>query len=171
MNNVFITGTGVWTPQAVITNDELVASFNDYVQLENSRNAEAIAAGAATPLQPSSSEFIEKASGIRQRHVIDKSGILDPHRMCPDIPSRPNEQISLMAEMAVAAAKDALHGKHYVTVMAEDGLPAALKAVFAALIFAIGVFGVVLMLWGYIGAGRGQSESPESEAPAANASR
>ncbi len=108
MNNVFITGTGVWTPQAVITNDELVASFNDYVQLENSRNAEAIAAGAATPLQPSSSEFIEKASGIRQRHVIDKSGILDPRRMCPDIPSRPNEQISLMAEMAVAAAKDAL---------------------------------------------------------------
>jgi len=70
-----------------------------------------------------------------------------------------------------AAAKAALHGKHYVTVMAEDGLPAALKAVFAALIFAIGVFGVVLMLWGYIGAGRGQSESTESEAPAANTSR
>jgi hypothetical protein len=70
-----------------------------------------------------------------------------------------------------AAAKAALHGKHYVTIMAEDGLPAALKAAFAVVIFAIGVFGVFLMLWGYIGAGRGQRESPESEAPAANASR
>lgn len=70
-----------------------------------------------------------------------------------------------------AAAKAALHGKHYVTIMAEDGLPAVLKAAFAVVIFAIGVFGVFLMLWGYIGAGRGQSESPESEAPADNSSR
>jgi beta-ketodecanoyl-[acyl-carrier-protein] synthase len=108
MNKVFITGTGVWTPPNIITNDELVASFNEYVRRTNERNAADIAAGAVVALAPSSSEFIEKASGIKQRYVIDKAGILDPDRMCPNIPSRPNEQISLMAEMATAAAKDAL---------------------------------------------------------------
>ena len=39
MNNVAITGTGVFTPSEVITNDELVASFNAYVDLYNAENA------------------------------------------------------------------------------------------------------------------------------------
>ena len=105
---VFITGTGVWTPPNIITNEELVASFNEYVSRFNSRHAEAIARGETAALQPSSVEFIEKASGIKQRYVIDKAGVLDPDRMCPAIPERSNDEISLQAEIAVAAAQKAL---------------------------------------------------------------
>jgi len=56
----------------------------------------------------SSVEFIEKASGIRQRYVIDKTGVLDPARMKPRFEPRPDEQLSLMAEIAVHAAKKAM---------------------------------------------------------------
>jgi len=56
----------------------------------------------------SSVEFIEKASGIRQRYVIDKVGVLDPTRMKPHFEPRPDDQISLMAEIAVEAAKQAM---------------------------------------------------------------
>jgi beta-ketodecanoyl-[acyl-carrier-protein] synthase len=103
-----ITGTGLYTPQQTISNDELVTAFNEFVALWNSENAAAIAAGEVEPLQPSSAEFVEKASGIKSRYVIDKAGILDPARMAPDIPPRRDDQISILAEMAVAAAKDAM---------------------------------------------------------------
>ena len=56
----------------------------------------------------SSVGFIEKASGIKSRFVMDKAGILDPKRMAPRIPERPNEEISILAEMAVAAAREAM---------------------------------------------------------------
>jgi beta-ketodecanoyl-[acyl-carrier-protein] synthase len=105
---VFITGTGVWTPPDTITNAELVDSFNRYVALENARNAAEIAAGRREALQPSSVEFIEKASGVKQRYVLDKEGVLDPERMCPNIPERPDDSLSLMAEMGVTAAREAL---------------------------------------------------------------
>ena len=39
----------------------------------------------------SSVEFIEKASGIKQRYVIDKAGVLDPTRMRPHFEPRPND--------------------------------------------------------------------------------
>jgi beta-ketodecanoyl-[acyl-carrier-protein] synthase len=39
---------------------------------------------------------------------MDKTGVLDPEIMCPRIPERPNDQISVLAEMAVAAARDAM---------------------------------------------------------------
>jgi beta-ketodecanoyl-[acyl-carrier-protein] synthase len=39
---------------------------------------------------------------------MEKQGILDPDIMCPRIPERPNEQISILAEMGVAAAREAL---------------------------------------------------------------
>ena len=105
---VFITGTGVWTPEHIISNEELVASFNEYVRRFNERNAAAIGRGEVTALQPSSVEFIEKASGIRRRFVIEKQGILDPERMCPNIPERSNDELSLQAEIAVKAARQAL---------------------------------------------------------------
>jgi beta-ketodecanoyl-[acyl-carrier-protein] synthase len=85
-----------------------VASYNEYVRRSNERNAAAIARGEIAALPESSSEFIEKASGIKQRYVVEKTGVLDPDRMYPAIPPRPNEQISLMAEMAVSAAREAL---------------------------------------------------------------
>jgi beta-ketodecanoyl-[acyl-carrier-protein] synthase len=59
-------------------------------------------------LLPSSVDFIEKASGIRSRYVVEKSGILDPNVMRPRIPERPNEDVSILAEIAVKAAEQAL---------------------------------------------------------------
>ena len=108
MNKTYITGTGVWTPPNVITNEELVASFNEYVRRFNEKHSSAIAAGEIVALQPSSVEFIEKGSGIKQRYVVEKAGVLDPDRMYPNIPARPNGEISIMAEIAVNAAKLAL---------------------------------------------------------------
>jgi beta-ketodecanoyl-[acyl-carrier-protein] synthase len=108
MHDTVISGTGLYTPGESISNDELVTAFNAYVELYNTEHAEAIAAGDLAPLQPSSAEFIEKASGIKARYVMNKSGILDPERMTPDIPERPNEEQSVMCEMAVAAAAEAM---------------------------------------------------------------
>ncbi len=108
MKTVVISGTGLYQPPHVITNAELVASFNAYADLQNQRHAGAIAAGERAPIVHSSVEFIEKASGIQQRYVIDKAGVLDPTRMKPHFEPRPDEQISLMAEIAVDAAKKAM---------------------------------------------------------------
>ena len=108
MRHVVISGHGVFTPPESISNDELVAAFNAYVELYNAENAAAIAAGEVEAKAPSSSEFIVAASGIESRYVMEKSGILDPTRMCPRYEARPDEAPSLMAEMAVAAAQDAL---------------------------------------------------------------
>ena len=103
-----ITGTGLYTPPASITNQELVAAFNRYVDLFNERHGTEIANGEFEALQPSSVEFIEKASGIRSRHVMDKDGILDPERMCPRLPDRSNDEFSIQCDMSVAAAREAL---------------------------------------------------------------
>ena len=103
-----IAATGIYVPPNSISNAELVGAFNAYVERFNADNATAIAAGQIAPLLPSSVEFIEKASGIKSRYVMDKQGILDPAIMRPIIAERPNEQISILAEMAVAAAEDAL---------------------------------------------------------------
>ena len=59
-----ISGTGVFTPSEVITNDELVVAFNAYADRMNAENAQAIAAGEMTAMEHSSSEFIFKASGV-----------------------------------------------------------------------------------------------------------
>ena len=103
-----ITGTGVFTPDNVITNAELVTAFNAYVDLFNAENAEAISAGAVAAKEYSSEEFIVKASGIEQRHVIDKTGVLDPSVMHPLLRQREDDEPSLMAEMGVDAAAKAL---------------------------------------------------------------
>lgn len=105
---VYVTGTGLYTPPYSISNEELVESFNQYVDIHNAENAEAIAAGTEAPLQHSSAEFIEKASGIKARYVTNKEGVLDPRRMTPTVPDRDNDEPSVMCEMAVAASKDAL---------------------------------------------------------------
>src|SRR5690606_23275223 len=108
MTAVVISGTGLFHPEHVITNEELVESFNAYVDQENARNAEAIAAGERTALAHSSVEFIKKASGIERRYVLEKSGILDPQRMYPRFKERTDDELSMMAEIAVAAACQAL---------------------------------------------------------------
>jgi beta-ketodecanoyl-[acyl-carrier-protein] synthase len=97
-----ITGHGVWHPDNILNNDELVACFNEFARRHNEANPD------KTPIKASSSEFIVKASGIVNRYVHDKTGLLDPERMCPNIPDRPEDQISVQAEYSVNAAKRAL---------------------------------------------------------------
>ncbi|WP_040260933.1 beta-ketoacyl-ACP synthase III [Pseudomonas massiliensis] len=108
MYNVVISGTGLFTPPYSISNEELVESFNTWVQQENAAHAEAIARGEREPLPESNAAFIEKASGIKSRYVMDKAGILDPLRMVPRLPERSNDEPSILCEMAVAAARQAL---------------------------------------------------------------
>ncbi|MDD5334003.1 MAG: beta-ketoacyl-ACP synthase III [Rhodoferax sp.] len=108
MHRVAISSTGIYIPPEVITNEELVAAFNRFAEQENSTHAAAIAAGTHQAIPLSSVEFIEKASGIKRRYVMEKSGILDPQRMRPRLKARPDNEISLMAEIGVAAARDAL---------------------------------------------------------------
>jgi beta-ketodecanoyl-[acyl-carrier-protein] synthase len=108
MKRVAITGSGLHTPPESISNDELVASYNGYVERYNAEHATAIAAGAISALMPSSSEFIVKASGIQSRHVLDKSGVLDVGRMRPSLRRRSDDEPSLMCEMGLAAAGEAL---------------------------------------------------------------
>ncbi len=103
-----ISSTGLFTPEDIITNEELVASFNAYVDRFNAENAAAIETGKVEPLQPSSVEFIEKASGIESRHVMAKEPVLDPAIMAPRWEERGDEELSILAEIGVKAARDAL---------------------------------------------------------------
>lgn len=108
MTDVVISATGLHTPPHTITNAELVEAFNAYVERYNAEHADAIAAGATQPLAPSSVEFIEKASGIKSRHVVSKEGVLDPAVMHPLMAERPNQELSVLAEIGVLAAREAL---------------------------------------------------------------
>ncbi len=104
-----ITGTGLFIPPYSISNEELVESFNHYVENYNQEHAEEIKNENIPALQPSSAEFIEKVSGIKSRYVMEKDGILNTDIMAPVIPYRQlGEELSVMAEMGAAALKDAL---------------------------------------------------------------
>lgn len=102
-----ISSTGLFTPSESISNEELVASFNAYVAKFNADNAAAIEAGEVEALSPSSVEFIEKASGIKARHVMAKEPILDIDVMAPRWPERGNDQVSILAEIGIKAALQA----------------------------------------------------------------
>jgi len=108
VHNVVISGTGLYTPAQSISNEELVASFNTWSQQFNQDNAAAIERGEIEAAPLSDAAFIEKASGIKSRFVMDKAGILDPQRMKPRLPERSNDEPSVLCEMAVAAARQAL---------------------------------------------------------------
>ena len=103
-----ISATGLWTPEQSISNQELVDSYNAYADKWNSEKAAQIEAGTAEALSHSSAEFIQKASGIKSRYVLSKDPILDPNIMAPRIPARPNDHISVLAEMAAKAGQKAL---------------------------------------------------------------
>ncbi|MGO4381073.1 beta-ketoacyl-ACP synthase III [Pseudoduganella sp. RAF53_2] len=108
MKQAVISGTGLFTPPYSVSNAELVECFNAYVEQFNADNADAIAAGTVTALEPSSEAFIEKASGIKARYVMEKEGVIDPKRMVPRIPERGDDELSLQAEICVKAAQQAL---------------------------------------------------------------
>lgn len=100
--NVVISGTGIYTPKESISNEELVNSFNTYVDLYNQKNPD------KEPLPYSSAEFILKASGIERRYTVNKAGILDIERMRPCIHERPDDAYSLQCEMSIESAKEAM---------------------------------------------------------------
>lgn len=108
MVKVVISGSGLWKPEESITNEELVDSYNRYATRFNQLNADQIACGNLLELPLSSADFIEKASGIKQRYAYRKEGILDIDRMRPRIPVRQDDQLSHQGEIAVLAARQAL---------------------------------------------------------------
>ena len=108
MREVVISGSGVFTPPEVITNEELVVAFNAFADKENAIHADAIAAGEREPIPHSDVDFIVKASGIERRHVMDKTGVLDPDVMHPLLRERADDEPGIMTEMAVDAARQAM---------------------------------------------------------------
>ena len=108
MPQAVISGTGLYQPPHIVTNAELVQAFNAYAEAHNTTHAEAIASGDRMAMVGSSVEFIEKASGIKQRYVIEKEGVLDPARMRPKFQERGDDELSLMAEIGADACRKAL---------------------------------------------------------------
>ena len=51
MHDIYISGTGVWTPPHKVSNKELVESFNEYVRLYNIENEQRILDGSVTALE------------------------------------------------------------------------------------------------------------------------
>jgi len=107
-DRVVISGSGLWTPDHVITNEELVAALNAYADQFNTEHQADIEAGRIQAVTKSDAQFIEKASGIKQRHVYVKEGVCDINRMRPLIPPRAEDELSHQAEIALHAARSAL---------------------------------------------------------------
>ncbi|PKN18716.1 MAG: beta-ketoacyl-ACP synthase III [Deltaproteobacteria bacterium HGW-Deltaproteobacteria-6] len=105
---IVISGSGLWTSPNIITNEELVESYNAYVEKFNADHKAEIAAGKIEEKHPSSVRFIEKTSGIKERHVYTRDGILDINRMRPRFPERKDEELSNQAEIGVMAARQAM---------------------------------------------------------------
>ncbi len=111
MVDVVISGTGLYVPPAKVTNQELVEAFNAHVDTYNAEYKADIDAGLMPAKAYSSSEFIEKASGIRSRHMIDGAGVLDKDRMMPQMPAGghgDDDTPSTQAQMGINAAEMAL---------------------------------------------------------------
>jgi beta-ketodecanoyl-[acyl-carrier-protein] synthase len=106
--SVSITGTGLFTPSESISNAELAASLTASVDKWNSEHADEIVAGTVEARAHPDEEFIEKASGIGSRFVMEKSGVLDPDRMRPHLPTRSEDELSIQAEMSLPAIHEAL---------------------------------------------------------------
>ncbi|MFL2885783.1 MAG: beta-ketoacyl-ACP synthase III [Candidatus Pelagibacterales bacterium] len=115
MTKVQISGTGLYTPKEILTNDELVESYNNFVDEFNLENKDKIDKGEIDELQKSNTEFIEKASGVKSRYVQNKSGILDTKFMRPRLRERSESELSNLAEMGVAAAKQAIKNANIST--------------------------------------------------------
>ncbi|MCB1382357.1 MAG: beta-ketoacyl-ACP synthase III [Notoacmeibacter sp.] len=104
MPRAIITATGTEIPEGRVSNEQLVESFNAWVDRENARRAGC----GEEPLEHSSAEFIEYASGVKARHMLDPEGVLDIGRMAPRFDDRANDDLSLMAEFGCKAAMKAL---------------------------------------------------------------
>jgi beta-ketodecanoyl-[acyl-carrier-protein] synthase len=103
-----LSGTGLWIPSHSVSNAELVASHTSSVERFNREHAEEIADGRLEARDETTDRFIVKASGIQSRYVIEKSGLLDPTRLRPRLPTRGEDELSIQAEICTVAARQAL---------------------------------------------------------------
>jgi beta-ketodecanoyl-[acyl-carrier-protein] synthase len=107
-SDIVITGTGLFTPPYSISNAELAASLSIAVNAWNEEHAAAIERGELVARTLPDEEFIERASGIKSRYVMEKTGVLDPLRLRPHLPTRGEDELGLQAEMALPAIHEAL---------------------------------------------------------------
>ncbi|MCP4039683.1 MAG: beta-ketoacyl-ACP synthase III, partial [bacterium] len=108
MVHVAITGTGLYTPKDSVTNEELVASLTKANERWNAEHREEIERDEVAERDLPSERFIVKASGVGHRYMLDKTGVLDPDRLCPRLALRSEGELSIQAEICVAAAQEAL---------------------------------------------------------------
>ena len=108
MSDISIIGTGLWYPEEITTNKEIVNSYNSYVDNYNQDNEEEIGAGNLAALSHSSEEFILKASGIKTRRLLDKKNSLEPSLMRPVTRNEDESELSILAEVGIAAANKAM---------------------------------------------------------------
>ena len=107
-NDVVITGTGLFTPPYAISNAELAESLTIAVTRWNEEHAAEIERGELAARTLPDAEFIEKASGIKSRFVMEREGVLDPDRLRPHLPTRAEDEHSIQVEMALPAVHEAL---------------------------------------------------------------
>ncbi|MFC3053592.1 beta-ketoacyl-ACP synthase III [Kordiimonas pumila] len=111
MGGIVISGTGVFTPKHAVSNDALVESYNAHSEAWNNEHAAEIAAGTLAAREMSSSAFIEKASGIKNRYLMDGKGPTEVGRMRPYLAEGAPDNLMgtpVQVQMALAAAKTAL---------------------------------------------------------------
>ncbi|MGY8986188.1 MAG: beta-ketoacyl-ACP synthase III [Sphingomonadales bacterium] len=111
MSEIVVSGSGVYKPPYAIGNEELVSSYNTYAKKFNIDNAKAIDADELEPMSLSSVEFIEKASGIKNRYIMGGEGVIDPSKLQADLPEDPHGfrgAPNVVVKMALEAAKGAL---------------------------------------------------------------
>lgn len=111
MQSIVISGSGVYVPPHSLSNDELVAAYNTHAEAWNKAHAKEIEAGELVAKDMSSTAFIEKASGIKSRYLMEASGVADPERLYPNLSELAAEDVydtPVQVKMALAAAKKAL---------------------------------------------------------------
>ena len=109
MSRPVISATGLYTPPHSISNAELVASLNAWIGNWNAEHAADDRGGRRrrqnSPPRSNSSRR-RPASSRAMSSTRQACSILRVMR--PHIAERPNDQISILAEIAVSAAKEAL---------------------------------------------------------------
>ena len=108
MSATVISGSGLHAPMESVSNAELVKSHELSVARFNREHAAEIEGGEVEERVASSDAFIVKASGIHNRRVVDKVGVLDPERLRPRLPLRSADEPSIQCEMSLHAIRDAL---------------------------------------------------------------
>jgi beta-ketodecanoyl-[acyl-carrier-protein] synthase len=108
LSEILITGTGLYTPPDSVTNAELVESLTRANLRWNEEHKAEIERGDVEERDMPSEKFIERASGIGHRYVLEKTGLLDPERLRPHLPTRGEDEVSIQAEICLEAAQEAL---------------------------------------------------------------